>query len=286
MSASKLGVWPSCRSSAASPSEPRGPTRPTVRSRPDDVGSDRAAARQHVDQRVEVGTPGKHQPRAGAERRVRQRDRRVRDAGSGVAGDLAGDDAHQRAAVRRRQQLRLAGADVLISGRVPLLLGRQVDPQLDAVEQPARHHQVLGRRLDVQDARARRHPLRVAVGDDAAAAVRVLVLEDAVDDVRDGLEPPVRMPGRALRLARRVVDLAHLVHVHERVDVVEAHAAAEGPADGEALALEASRRGRDRLDGPLRDHRGVRLGDPGQGQDVFHGYGRHLTSPSAGELPG
>ena len=41
----------------------------------------------------------------------------------------------------------------------------------------------------------------------------------AVEHVGDGLEPAVRVPGRALRLAGRVLDLAHLVHVDERVEV-------------------------------------------------------------------
>ena len=65
----------------------------------------------------------------------------------------------------------------------------------------------------------------------------------AVDDVRDGLEPAVRVPRRALRLARRVLDLAHLVHVDERVEVGQVDAG-ERAADREPLALEAARRGR------------------------------------------
>ena len=38
------------------------------------------------------------------------------------------------------------------------------------------------------------HPLGVAVGDEAIAAIGVLVLEDPVDHVGDGLEPAVRVP--------------------------------------------------------------------------------------------
>src|SRR5262245_27678290 len=72
---------------------------------------------------------------------------------------------------------------------------------------PAGLHQPLGRRLDVQDPRAGRHPLGVAVGDRAAAAVGVLVLEDAVDHVGDRLEAAVRVPRRALGLPRRVLHL-------------------------------------------------------------------------------
>ena len=80
--------------------------------------------------------------------------------------------------------------------------------------------ELLGRRLDVQDARAGGHPLRGAVRDEAAAAVGVLVLERPVDDVGDGLEAAVRVPVGALGLVRGVVDLAHLVHVDERVEVL------------------------------------------------------------------
>jgi hypothetical protein len=44
-------------------------------------------------------------------------------------------------------------------------------------------------------------------------------------------------------LARGVVDLAHLVHVHERVEGAQV----EGAADREALALEPARRRLDAL---------------------------------------
>ena len=136
------------------------------------------------------------------------------------------------------------------------------------MEQAAAHDQVLGRLLDVQDAAARGHPLGVAVGDQAAAAVGVLVPERAVDHVGDGLEPAVRVPGGAARLAWGVVDLAHLVHVDERVKGPQVNAR-EGAADRESLALEARRRGRDREHRPLLGRRLVRLGDPGQKQDVL-----------------
>ena len=106
------------------------------------------------------------------------------------------------------------------------------------MEQAAADHELLGRRLDVQDAAAGGHPLGGAVGDEPAATVGVLVLERAVDHVGDGLEAAVRVPVGAARLAGPVVDLAHLVHVDERVEVGQVDAG-EGPPDGEALALEA-----------------------------------------------
>ena len=76
----------------------------------------------------------------------------------------------------------------------------------------------------------------------AAAAVAVLVVEDAVDDVGDGLEAAVRVPGRALRLTGRVLHLAHLVHHDERVELGQVDAG-ERAADREPLPLEALRGG-------------------------------------------
>ena len=90
--------------------------------------------------------------------------------------------------------------------------------------------------------------------------------------VGDGLEAAVGVPVGALGLAGRVVDLAHLVHVDERVEVAEVDTG-EGPAHGEALALEALRRGRERHDGPITvAHR--LLGELRKGQRVS-GHCRH-----------
>ena len=207
---------------------------------------------------------------------MHQRDRGVRDARARVPVERAGDDPQQRPAVGRGQQRDLAGPDVLVARLGHLEPRRQVDPELEAVEEAAAHHQLLGRLLDVQDAAAGRHPLGVAVGDEAAAAVGVLVPEHPVDDVRDGLEAAVRVPRGALGLARRVLDLAHLVHVHERVEVAQADARERAP-DREPLALEARRRGGDPRDRPVALGRG--LGDPGQDQQIGNGNGRHDDAP-------
>jgi hypothetical protein len=149
-----------------------------------------------------------------------------------VTAERSRDHPQQRPAVRRGQQRDLPGPDVLVARRRHLQPGRQVHPQLEAVEQAAADHELLRRRLDVQDAAAGGHPLGVAVGDQPAAAVGVLVLERAVDDVGDGLEPAVRVPRGALGLTRAVVDLAHLVHVHERVEPGQVHPG-EGAPDRE-----------------------------------------------------
>jgi signal transduction histidine kinase/CheY-like chemotaxis protein len=247
-----------------------GPDRTVVR-------ADRAGATEHVDQRVEVAAPGQVQLGAGLQGHVQQADGRVRDAGAGVPGQVARDDPDQRAAVGRGQQRHLLGPDVLVARGRHLEAPGQVDPQLEAVEQPAAHHQLLGGLLDVQDPAARGHPLGVAVGDQAAAAVGVLVAEHAVDDVRDGLEPAVRVPRRALGLTRRVLDLAHLVHVDEGVQLPHVHAG-ERPADRETLTLEPGRRGRHRHDRPLGRGGGVGLGDAGQDQNVLYSHRWHDIS--------
>ena len=214
------------------------------------LAADRAAPGEHVGQRVEVLRPGQRELRARGDGGVDHRDRGVGLARAPEAADLAGDHPHERAAVGRRGERDVARLEALVAGLDHLVLGREVDPQLDAVEQPARLDQPGRRRLDVEDAPTGGHPLGGAVADEAPAAVRVLVLHGAVDHVGDGLEAPVRVPARAPRLTGGVVDLAHLVHVDEGVEVGEVDAG-EGPADREALALEAGGGGRHGADRPL-----------------------------------
>src|SRR6266699_5188192 len=96
-----------------------------------------------------------------------------------------------------------------------------------------------------------RHPLRVAVGDEPATAVGVLLAQDPVDHVGDGLEAPVGVPGRALGSPWAVVDLTHLVQVDEGVEGGQVDAG-EGAAYREALALEARGRGGQDQRGRLR----------------------------------
>ena len=241
------------------------------------LGADGAAAVEDVDQRVEVDVPRQVEAGAGLDGGVHQRHRGERRARAVVAVDRAGDHPDQRAGVGGGQQRDLAGADVLVLRVVHLGVARQVHPELDAVEQAALLDQPLRRRLDVQQPGAGGHPLGVAVGDGAAAAVAVLVVEDAVDDVGDGLEAAVRVPRRALGLARRVLHLAHLVHHDERVEVLQVDAG-ERAADREALALVAGRRG-----GHLPD-RARLVAEPGLAQarqdgevvDGDRGHGTHL----------
>ena len=160
-----------------------------------------------------------------------------------------------------------AGVDIFI-------VARQVDPQLEAVEEAA---------LTAPATRAatsmcsRPEPAVIHWVSPSVIVPpppwRVLVHEDAVDDVGDGLEAAVRVPGGALGLARRVLDLTHLVHVDERVERRQVDPG-EGAAHGEALALEAARRGRHRAHRPRHGIR-QRLGHARQGQDVVDGHGWH-----------
>jgi hypothetical protein len=192
-----------------------------------------------------------------------------------VFGDVARDQTHQRSTVVRGQQSDLAAFDGLVARRRELVLARQVHPQLDAVEHPATFDQFGGRRLDVQDPRPCGHPLCGAVGDQPTAAVGVLMGESAVEHVRHGFEPAVRMPVGAPGLPGLVLDLAHLIHVHEGIQVCGAYSG-EGAHDGKALALVASRAGGDGADGPLGVRRAGR-GDPRQSQGVS-GDSRHASS--------
>jgi hypothetical protein len=194
-----------------------------------------------------------------------------------MTGHVAGDDPHQGAAVGRGEQRHLVAGQVLVARLNPLLGAGQVDPQLQAVEQAAAHDEVLGRGLDVQDPLPGRHPLRPAVADEPAAAHRVVVLQKAVHHVGHGLEAAVRVPGRALRLARSVVDLAHLVQVDEWVEVGQV-GTGERAEDREALTLEAARCRRDRTHRALCRDRWVRRRDAGQHGDVVDGDSGHGDS--------
>ena len=71
----------------------------------------------------------------------------------------------------------------------------------------------------MQDARAGGHPLRVAGTQEPVVAHRVAVLEVTLEEVRDGLEPAVRVPRRAGSLAGTEIDGAHVVEEQERIDV-------------------------------------------------------------------
>ena len=155
--------------------------------------------------------------------------------------------------------------------------GGQVHPELDAVGAATVAREDLRRDLVVQDPGAGRHPLGVTLTDDPAATVGVVVLDDPVDHVGDGLEAPVRVPRRADRLVGGVVDRPELVEQEEGVGHVGVDVAREGSPDLEAGALHRVVGGHDLVDGS-----GVGLGvrgDPREDQGVLDGDSRHLDAP-------
>ena len=88
----------------------------------------------------------------------------------------------------------------------------------------------------------------------------------------------------ALGGARLPLDLAHLVHVDERVEIGQVDAG-EGAPHGEALALEPAGRGGHRPHGAVDGDGGVGLGDPRQHEDVVDGDGGHGVLLGVGATP-
>ena len=105
------------------------------------------------------------------------------------------------------------------------------------------------------------------------------MLEHAVDHVRHGLEAPMRVPRGTSRLTRSVVDLAHLVHVDERIEVGEVDAG-ESTADGKALAFESGRRSRDAAHGTDACVR-ASVGQSRNGREIVDRDGWHRESSEA-----
>ena len=193
--------------------------------------------------------------------------------GPGVAGQVAGDEADQGAAVGRGQQPQGVAVDGLVAGLGELERGGQVDPELDAVGAAAVAEEGLGRDLVVEDPGAGGHPLGVALADDPAAAVAVVVLDDPVDHVGDGLEAPVRVPRGADRLVGGVVDRPELVEQEEGVGHVGVEAAGERAPDLEAGAL----------DGVVGGRRPARPGGRGvSGSGVTRGSTSGFSTVTAG----
>ena len=88
----------------------------------------------------------------------------------------------------------------------------------------------------MDDAAAGRHPLNVAGGDGAAVAHAVAVLHGSGQDVGDGLDAAVRMPGKAGQVILGNV-VAEIVEQQERIEVGRV-AEAERPAQVHARAFQ------------------------------------------------
>lgn len=122
------------------------------------------------------------------------------DLGAAVLGGVLGD------ALGRR---------VLIPRADHLVLGGKVDPQLEAVKFPTVLENLLGGHLAMHNAGPGGHPLAPSGAKLAAIALRIKMLNGALLDVRDGLEPTVRVVGRPNGLPRAVVHRAHLIEHQE-----------------------------------------------------------------------
>ena len=174
--------------------------------------------------------------------------------------EVAGDQPHHGAGVLAGEQADLLGLEVLVARAVDHFwaAGRLTHSWMPW-NRPPPSSRSCGGHLAVDHAGAGGHPLGGAVGDHAAAAVRVAVPHLAVDHVGHGLEPAVRMVGRALGLAGRVLDRAHVVEHQERVGETQVDPRGGSP-DLESLAFQELRCVHDGVDGAGATPFG---GDPG-----------------------
>src|SRR5690606_10308096 len=102
-------------------------------------------------------------------------------------------DQVQRGADPDRQLRNAFGRHSGITGRCHLETGRQVDPDLDYLEQPAVTEELRRHLLVVHDARPRGHPLHAAPVDLATVPFGVRVDQRAFENEGDSLEPAVRV---------------------------------------------------------------------------------------------
>ena len=144
--------------------------------------------------------------------------------------------------------------DVLVARRRHFQRGGQVGPKLEAVHAALR---VALRHLLMHDAAACGHPLHVAGAEHAAIAEAVAVLHRAIQDIGDGLDAAMRMPGEAGEIVLRVV-VAEIVEQQKRIGLGSL-AETKGAAQLDAGAF----------------HGGRRL------RDAFHGSDGHGTFPCA-----
>ena len=95
---------------------------------------------------------------------------------------------------------KLRGRKSTIGGGGHLVTGGSIDPELETGEHP------LGalRHLLVDDPAAGVHPLHISRPDDPLIAEGVAVGDLSVQDVRDGLDPPVRVPREPCDVVRRI----------------------------------------------------------------------------------
>ena len=158
---------------------------------------------------------------AGRKRPVLIYDRGVRVDDGACSQGFPGDHPHAGAAVvalRLRDPVR---RNLLVARAGHLVARRQVHPDLEAVDAAALVADAAGRHLRMDDPRSGGHPLDIAWADHAAMPGRVFVLELPLEHVGHGLKAPVRVVGRADRLAGPVLDRPHLVEQEKGIGQLE-----------------------------------------------------------------
>ena len=130
-----------------------------------------------------------------------------------ISAIVACNDADMRSVIVG-QGVDIAGLYVLIARGAHLLVARQVRPQLEAMHLPLR---VSGRHFLVDDAGTGGHPLYVTVAEHTTVAKRITMFDIALQDIGDGLDATMRVPGKAFQIFRRVV-IPEIVHHQERIE--------------------------------------------------------------------
>jgi hypothetical protein len=119
------------------------------------------------------------------------------------AGKIAGDHANVSRSVLECDGGDTTRRDLLISRGGHLVGGGQIDPKLHQFEKPAICREAFAMELLVDHTRRGCHPLDVTRSDGAVVAGRVAVIEFAVVDDGDRLEPAMRMLPHAPAAGRR-----------------------------------------------------------------------------------
>lgn len=94
----------------------------------------------------------------------------------------------------------VGSGDIPVPGRHHLVRRRQVGPELKAQHAPLA---VAFWHLLVNNAAPRRHPLHIPFRDTPRVAQAVAMFDIALQDIGDGLYPPVRMPGKPFQVVLR-----------------------------------------------------------------------------------
>ena len=150
------------------------------------------------------------------------------------------------------------GLHFLIARRGHFLRRGKIGPELEAVHAASRI--ALGHFL-VNDAAAGGHPLHVAGGDGAVVAHAVAVLDGSGEDVGDGLDAAVRMPGKSGKVVLGNV-VAEIVEQQEGIEVMvlpKPKARRRWTPAPSRVGLDLMRRFTGRMDMEISGYRGSRM---------------------------